>query len=185
MERESIFQLISRMMLETGIRCVLIGGFAVNYYKVSRQTADVDLMIASDDFEKGALFLKKTGFREEQKSDVFARFTAPETYFLDVDYMFVQRETLNKILKECEEADIGGEKFKVPSLYHLMALKMHAIKYNSKREYRDLPDIVELIKSNKVDIKSKRFTQLCSDHGSKEIYDKISAAVRPLRGSGE
>jgi hypothetical protein len=40
----TVFHLISAVSKKTGVFCILIGGFAVNYYKVTRQTADVDFL---------------------------------------------------------------------------------------------------------------------------------------------
>ena len=42
MSERSVFHLISDFTHEQCVPCVLIGGFAVNHYRVSRQTADVD-----------------------------------------------------------------------------------------------------------------------------------------------
>ena len=52
MEYHSAFHLISDTINKTGVSCVLIGGFAVNYYKFSRQTADIDFLITEEDFNK-------------------------------------------------------------------------------------------------------------------------------------
>ena len=44
MNERSIFHLISDVTHKEGVPCVLIGGFAVNFHKVTRQTADVDFL---------------------------------------------------------------------------------------------------------------------------------------------
>ena len=97
---------------------------------------------------------------------------------LDVDFMFVEQETLNKILKEGQALKLAGQKFIVPSLYHLIALKMHSIKYNPKlRLSKDWPDILNLIRINDVDIKDKKFRKLCLKYGAPEIYQRIEEAL--------
>jgi hypothetical protein len=66
----------------------------------------------------------------------------------------------------------------VPCLNHLIALKLHAIKYNPKiREYRDLPDIIELIRINKINTKDVEFKNLCLKYGREELYNKILERV--------
>ena len=56
----------------------------------------------------------------------------------------------------------------------MIALKLHAIKHNQKiREFKDLPDIVNLIRANKVKYKTAEFRELCLKYGTKEMYDKI------------
>ena len=57
----TVFHLISTIFVKQNISCILIGGFAVNYYKVTRQTADVDFLITRNDYEKILDLLKKEG----------------------------------------------------------------------------------------------------------------------------
>lgn len=170
----TVFHLVSSICSERKISYVLIGGFAVNYYKVTRQTADVDFLISKEDFDKIISLLEKEGFKQDYTQEVFARLTAEKSYLMDIDFMFVDKETLDKIIKQAKEISIAGQKFLVPCLNHLIALKLHAIKYNPGiREYRDLADIIELIKVNKINIKDAKFKNLCLKYGTKELYHKI------------
>jgi len=47
---DAILSLTSRQLPEAGVNVVLIGGFAVNYYGYTRNTLDVDFMIATSQF---------------------------------------------------------------------------------------------------------------------------------------
>ncbi len=179
MSYPTVFHLMSELSNKAGITCVLIGGFAVNYYKVTRQTADVDFLITKDDFDKIAEALTKAGFELESVRDVFARLTGNKHFLVDIDFMFVDKETLEKIIKDGKEISIARHTFIVPSLKTLIALKLHAVKHNRKlREYRDLPDIINLIRTNKVDVKSKEFHDLCLKYGTEELYKKVVEGVR-------
>ena len=174
MKYSTIFHLVSFVCSKRKIPYVLIGGFAVNYYKVTRQTADVDFLITQEDFDKIIGLLKKEGFKQDYAQEVFTRLTSEKPYFMDLDFMFVDKETLDKIIKEGKEASIAGQKLIVPCLNHLIALKLHAIKYNPKiREYKDLADIIELIKANNIDVKDNVFKALCLKYGTEELYRKI------------
>lgn len=171
---KDIFQLVSNIVKEKDIPCVLIGGFAVNYYKVTRQTVDVDFLITEEDFEKILGVLHKHGLKVECRSEVFVRCSAAEKYFMDLDFVFVEKDTLDKIIKESKVANIGKQKFLVPSVEHLIALKLHAIKYNPRqREYKDLLDVIDLIKVNKVKVYTNSFKELCLKYGTEELYNKI------------
>ena len=175
MNYPTVFHLISDVSKKAGIWCVLIGGFAVNYYKVTRQTVDVDFLITKDDFKEILSLLEKAGYKQDFSQKVFARLkSADSAYLMDIDFMFVDKETLNKIMKDGKRISIAGQEFTVPSLNNLIALKLHSIKYNPKiRENKDLPDIINLIRINKVDYKSKEFRELCLKYGTEEIYNKI------------
>lgn len=170
----NIFHLITDIFAKKNVRAVLIGGFAVNYYKVTRQTADIDFLIIKDDFERILSLLEEDGFKKDYAQEVFARLIGEEPYLMDLDFMFVDKETLDNIINEGKGINIAGQKFIVPSLNHLIALKLHAIKYNPKiREYKDLSDVIELIKINKLKVKNEEFKNLCLKYGTEELYHKI------------
>ena len=173
-ENPNIFNIVSNIIAKGKVACVLIGGFAVNYYKVSRSTADIDFLITKDDFGKILILLEEKGFKKDYEQEVFARLLGEKSLLMDVDFMFVDKDTLDKIIKEGKQISIAGENFIVPSLNHLIALKLHAIKYNPKiREYRDLADIMELIRINKIDVKDTEFKNLCLKYGTDQLYNKI------------
>ena len=178
MKYPTIFHLISSIINKTNITCVLIGGFAVNFYGVSRHTADVDFLITKEDFEKILSLLEKEGFKQDYAQEVFARLSGEKSYLMDLDFMFVDKDTLDKITEEAKIASIAGQKFMVPCLDHLIALKLHAIKYNPKiREYKDLADIIELVRNNKMDVTNQEFKELCLKYGSEELYYKILGKI--------
>ena len=174
MNYPTIFHLISDITKKAGISCILIGGFAVNYYKVTRQTADVDFLIIREDFEKVLSLLEKEGYKQDDTQEVFTRLKSNKFYLMDIDFMFVDKETFDKIIKNGKDISIAGQKFIVPSLNNLIALKLHSVKYNPKiRKNKDLPDIVNLVRINRIDAKSKGFRELCLKYGTKEIYNMI------------
>ena len=146
----------------------------MNYYKVSRHTADVDFLISEEDFPKVRDLLEKAGYRLKIFEKIFTRFISDDFHLMDVDFLFVDGNTLSQIVQEGEKIQIIGKEFIVPSLEHLIALKLHAIRFNPKnRGYRDLPDIIDLIRINKINAKTERFKNLCLKYGTRELYDKI------------
>ena len=174
MKYPTVFHLISAVFKKAGIASVLIGGFAVNYYKVTRQTADVDFLITKTDFEKISSLLKKEGYEEDYIQKVFSRLKGNRLYLMDLDFMFIDEDTLEEIIKGGKEISIAGQKFMVPSLEHLIALKLHAIKHNFEvRKNKDIPDIVNLLINNKVKAKSGKFKDLCLKYGTEKIYKEI------------
>jgi hypothetical protein len=179
MKEQSVFYLISELARRENVSCILIGGFAVNYYKVTRQTADIDFLITKEDFEKILASLEKAGYKQVSAQENFIQLKSDRFSLMNIDFMFVDKETLTKILKDGKEIKIANQKFIVPSLSHLIALKLHSIKHNLKaRLIADLPDIISLIKINKVDIHSNTFKELCLKYGTEEIYQKIKEVLK-------
>lgn len=178
MNDRSVFHLVSELTQKHDVPSVLIGGFAVNYYQVSRQTADIDFLITREGFDKIIGSLEKAGYKASTQ-EVFAQLKSSRAPLMDIDFMFVDDETLAKIRKEGRPIKIAGQNFTVPSLEHLIALKLHAIKHNRKnRLIKDLPDIVSLIRINKMDVKGKKFKKLCLKYGTDEIYQKIMETLQ-------
>lgn len=179
MNTRSIFHLISDLTHAEGVPCVLIGGFAVNHYKVARQTADVDFLITKEDFDRILVSLEKAGYKKDLTQENFIQLKSSHLSLMDIDFMFVDQETLTKIAKEGETLKIAGQEFIVPSLYHLIALKLHSIKYNPKiRLNKDFPDIINLIRINEVNIQDKKFKELCLKYGTQELYRKILETLK-------
>ncbi len=179
MKYPNVFRLISDVTKKNGVACVLIGGFAVNYYKVTRQTADVDFLITREDFVKIEPALERAGYKPDLSQEVFIQLkNDSNAYLMDVDFMFVDKETLAKVIKDGKKTNIDRCEFLIPSLNTLIALKLHSLKYNLRfRENRDLPDIVDLIRVNKIDFTSKEFKDLCLKYGTQDIYNKILERV--------
>lgn len=178
MKEISVFKLISEAVRKTGVSCVLIGGFAVNFYKVSRQTADVDFLITKEDFGKISAMLKEVGYKNISDQENFNQLQNSDAALMDVDFMFVDEDTLAQIKKEGQPSKIAGQEFLVPSLNHLIALKLHAIRYNPKiRLLKDLPDIINLVRINKINVADVKFRELCLKYGTEDVYQKIREAV--------
>jgi hypothetical protein len=135
-------------------------------------------LITKEDFEKIAPLLEKAGYKQDIVQNVFIHFKSNKLYLMDIDFMFVDKETLTKIIKNGKKISIAGREFIVPSLNNLIALKLHSLKYNPKfREIKDLPDIIALIRVNKINFKSRKFRELCLKYGTEEIYNKILNSI--------
>ena len=97
-KEQSVFHLISELTHQAGVSCILIGGFAVNHYKVARQTADVDFLITKEDFDKISNFLEEAGYKQTLLQENFVQLESTRASLMDVDFMFIDRETFEKVL---------------------------------------------------------------------------------------
>jgi len=178
MKYPTVFHLVSAEFEKAKIPFILIGGFAVNAYKVSRNTNDIDFLIIDRDYTKVREIMERNGYDKKEENEVFARYHASDLRFIDIDFMFVDFQTFEKFLKESMELELAGKSYHVPSLFHLIALKLHALKNNSNRQFKDLPDILALIKNNDLNINTDEFRQLCLKFGTVEIYNNIRGFMK-------
>ena len=178
MTKEKTFDVVLSGLRREGIPCVLIGGFALGFHNFARVTSDIDFLISEKDAKRAIEILQASGFAlKEENKDLFVRFASKNPDLIDVDFVFVEPATLQEVIKDGKEVTSGSITLMVPSLRHLIALKLHAIKNNRHRELKDLLDIVTLIRTNKLDFKSAEFKAMCLKYGTEETYGKITNAL--------
>lgn len=178
MNDTSSLSAISAVLEKGNVPHILIGGFAVNAYEVSRFTGDVDFLIDEVDYPKAVEVLKEIGYKEEVNGRAFARFSHPSPNYMPLDFLFVDQKTFREMKAQGKQVKMSGQGFVAPSLSHLIALKLHAIKNNPQsRELKDLSDIVDLIKQNRFDYLNDSFRQLCLKYGNLKIHQKIIEAL--------
>lgn len=108
----------------------------------------------------------------------FAQFHPPQPWEWPVDLMFLSEETFRKLASDGVNAVILGVEVRIPSPEHIIALKLHAIRYGPpRREAGDLVDILELIEANKIDIAGDRFRKLCNRYATPELYERIAKEI--------
>ncbi len=179
MKYPTVFHLISSAFNKKNVSGILIGGFAVSYYKYSRQSADADFLIKERDFQEILPILKESGYKLDYNNEVFARLISDEgLLMMDIDFMFVDEATFDKMFQAGQRTDIAGCEFIVPSLEHLIALKLHSMKQNSDLRWnKDIGDIVSLVEIGQLDINGKSFKDLCLKYATEEIYRKVLAII--------
>ena len=69
---------------------------------------------------------------------------------------------------------IGEQAVKVPSLDHLLALKLHVLKQNlGHRVIKDLDDVIRLVLANRLDIRTEHYRKLFKRYGTIAEYERI------------
>lgn len=179
MKETTFFDLVSKVLQKADVPAILIGGFAVNYHGVVRQTQDVDFLMVEKDYDKVQPLFERVGCRQVIRNNLFARLENKKMLPMELDMVFVNQETFEGIIEEAETTEIGGRKFKVASLDHLLALKLHAMKQNLRRRgFRDITDVLDLAEKNRIDIKGKKFEELCLKYAGKEVHRIIQGLLK-------
>jgi hypothetical protein len=157
---------------------LVIGGLAVNLYGYSRDTADLDLLICAGQREPWLDVFSRLGYAIYQDGGNFIQLTSEQQTAWPVDLMLVQEKTFAPMFAASREVDLYGTPSRIPSLDHLIALKLHALK-NTRfdRFLKDFLDVENLIRLNKLDLKSENIRQLFARYGTMELYDKVSRSL--------
>ncbi len=170
---KTVMELISDGLRKANVSALLIGGHALSAFGYQRQTIDVDCLIAMPDVKVLHNVLTEAGYRVIEQTETFVHYTHPSAYLLDVDVMLVDRDTFDKLNAKSSRYRIGKAEMRVPCLLHLIALKLHAMKNNQKRELKDLADIVALLQENPGKVSREQLITVCKRHGPKDVIRQI------------
>ena len=156
-----------------GVKLLVIGGHALNVLGYRRQTGDLDLLVSKTDRSFWSDALLRLKYKSFQSHEVFERFEPGTIAEWPVDLMFVDSTIFKQLCSEAVLGDFGTVIVGVPSVRHMIALKLHALKQRqSHREEKDLSDVRELLKLNVVE--SDEFRQLCEKYDRLDVFTKLA-----------
>jgi hypothetical protein len=176
----SFFSTIEMETRQRRLPFLIIGGHAVNLYGFPRETADLDFLVCSDDRPPWIALFNDLGYHIFSDRPNFVQLTSQKETAWPVDLMLVQPSTFKPMLDASRAVEFYGTHSRVPTLEHLIALKLHAIKNTrSHRFLRDFLDVQNLIEVNHLDIKSETIRRLFEKYATMELYEKMSTILDP------
>lgn len=160
------------------LRFLIIGGYAVGAHGHTRATFDVDFLVRRREHDLWFARLQNAGLKLFGETPAFAHFTqAQEGDGLDL--MFVDDSTFEQFWLASESRDFGGGQARIPSLEHLLALKLHVLKQAlPHRTSKDAEDVEILVRRNGINLSEPRYEQLFLKYANREIYETIKRIVR-------
>jgi hypothetical protein len=172
-----LFQTIESEARNRELPFLVIGGLAVNFHGCPRDTADLDILIRQEEREQWLSLLTELGYCVIQDKGAFIQLSPPSEGAWPVDLMLVREPTFRPIFDHGNETEMYGARLLIPTLEHLLALKLHTLKHShAGRFLKDFLDVENLVKVNKVDLRSNSVRQMFLKYGTAEIYEKISRA---------
>jgi hypothetical protein len=152
---------------------LVVGGHALAAHGVVRQTIDIDCLIAVEDQTGFEANLTAGDYALKARTENFARFAGRALNLPEIDVLFVNASTFKKLQEGSIPLRRGEHEFRVPGLAQLIALKLHAIRNQPRREGRDLPDISELLRLNHGKISAAELNELCDKFGPSGIGSRL------------
>jgi predicted nucleotidyltransferase len=174
---QTVLSNLFRTLDEAGIRFLLIGGWAVGHYGVTRLTVDIDVMVCKADERRIREVMRGLGYTLAFRNDLFAKFEHASNW-PEVDALFLGAETGEKLFASALSIEFDGASVQIPALLHLIAMKLHAMKNNPTRAFKDLPDIVAMIRSNAIDHATDEFQAWCLRFGHANLLEQINEALK-------
>jgi D-arabinose 1-dehydrogenase-like Zn-dependent alcohol dehydrogenase len=156
----SIFQFLAKIFKKHDVSILLVGGYALNAYKVQRMTFDIDFITTKDGYNRIENELALAGYELFNQSDAFVQLRGTQPGFRDLDFLLSDEITISRLIENGTAIQIAGEDFIVPAPIHLIAMKLHSISSNKQREIKDFQDIVQLMRSCEIDPTSDEIISL-------------------------
>ncbi len=177
----SVIANVSRAAGKNNLPFLLIGGYAVLAHGFIRTTGDVDFLIRKSQATHWQELLEGLKFVVKFSGPTFLQFDPPPGEKLPLDLMFVSDENFDKMFSEARQIETDGVNVKVVSLPHLFALKCHAFKSRPHRAMKDIEDLVQLTKLNKLDLNEPSLRAILLKHGGQEFYELLKRERDALR----
>jgi predicted nucleotidyltransferase len=174
---QSLVEYLFRAELRGDLRFLLIGGRSLEGHGYVRATKDVDFLIATQDIPAMEALLEKVGYRKITESPIFSRWKHVSLGAEDVDLMFVNEATFEKLNAEAVPFQVGSAKIRIPNVRGLVSLKLHAIKNNPERFEKDCMDIIALQKRHPQALNLEELEQLCLKYATPGVWQKIQILI--------
>jgi hypothetical protein len=172
---------ISSEAAKKNLPLLLIGGYAVLAHGFARTTGDIDFLVRKSQAADWRKLLEGLQFTVKFSGAAFLQFNPPPQEKLPVDLMFVSDENFQQMFSAAKEIEADGVMAKVVSLPHLFALKCHAFKSRPQRAMKDIEDLVQLTKLNKLDLNEPSLRAILLKHGGQEFYELLKRERDALR----
>lgn len=176
-----IFAAVAEASEKQGLPLLVIGGHAVNAYGYLRTTVDADFLVCSDDFAAWRQVFESLGYQWQEQTEAFAKLLPPQTDppSQPVDVMLVSPETFAKLREDRRELDFGPTRLPAPQPLYLIALKLHAMRNESRRRLgKDLPDIMQLIRLCGINPQGEDFQKILDRYANAPTRALLEAALQ-------
>jgi hypothetical protein len=177
---QALFDLVVGKLSDAGVDCLLIGGFAVNHYGYTRNTLDIDWMVAADRQVVVRQIMQAAGFTNVARHEAVTFFNRPGSS-LRVDFLPVDEQTMKSLLTDSVSIVFYGKTARVPSLRNLLAMKFFALAQAPERRIdKDLPDIAFLSVINELDPEWD-LHPLARQYATEELFQKVCEKIKGLQ----
>ena len=174
MPEPGIFQRIQEAAIAAGLDFLLIGDHAVNAYGYQRTTIDLDLLARENQRPTWKEMLGAQSYLLIHETPAFAQFDPSAIGEMSLDLMFVDDTTFQKLMAGKQVLPIGDVVFPVPGILHLIALKLHATRTVQRATSgKDFSDVVNLIRTNQIDVASAPFREILHRYASEPIQRRL------------
>ena len=162
-----------QVLADSGVPLLIIGGNAENAHGASGDTTELECAIAAASEAKLAHYVGLSGWNMVYRTQFFAKYRLHGTGNPEIKVMFLDPTTFERLLAGGFDFPFDGVPMRVPSLIHVIAMKLQNVKNEPHLEVEELPKIHALLEANSGGWKSDELLEACNRFGPPEIYDRL------------
>jgi hypothetical protein len=173
-ERMSTLRTIAETARQSHLEFIVCGGFAVNAYQVMRKTGDIDLVIRERDAASWRDRLLFLGYAVFHESGAFLQLRPGSPGSWPIDLIVVDEITFDAMKAAGKPFRFGDTECLIPSVEHLIAMKLHAIRSAGENRLRqDALDILDLAEGARIDLEGDAFREMCERYADPAVRERI------------
>ena len=162
-----------QVLADSGVPLLLIGGHAVDAHGGSGDTAELACAIAAGNEAKFTHYAGLTGWNTVYRTQFFTKFRLLSTGSPVIKVMFLDDTTFARMLAAGSDRVFEKVTLRVPSLLHIVAMKLQVVKNEPHRETDELPQILALLRANLAHWKAEELIEVCERFGPPEIHERL------------
>lgn len=176
MNLEKVAAIIGEFFDRERTACAVVGALAMQAYGSSRATQDLDLAAPAAIQPSVLRFMTSLGYESLHVSAGYSNHLHGERDMGRVDFVYLDTATSHLFFSQTQASlKLGDRTFVVPSAEHLIAMKVHAIKNDPTRLFRDMADLQVLMSLPGLD--DARVRHYFERSGLMARYDEIKRTL--------
>jgi hypothetical protein len=170
----SSLRAVAGLARQANLEFIVCGGYAVNAYHVIRKTGDIDLLVRERDAGAWKDRLVALGYGVFHESGAFLQLQPDALSAWPIDLLFVDDATFDEMKRAGQRFLFGDVECSIPSVEHLIAMKLHALRFSGETRLRqDALDVIDLAEHAGMDLEGEEFRILCQRFANGDIRDRI------------
>lgn len=152
MDYERVLGSLQSFFVAGGVRYAVIGGFGLHAYGLARATFDVDFVVDAQAQSRLVEHLETIGYETLNVTSGYSNHLHRDSALGRLDFVYVRDETAERLFAGCRPLPIVGEvEAPVPRPEHLAAMKVQAMKNDPERTFREMADLLFLLRLPGID----------------------------------
>ncbi len=172
MDFERVLREVAKFFEREGFNYAVIGAFALHAYGMTRATRDLDFVTEFPAQRSLIAFLETINYETLHVSSGYSNHLNRDPAMGRLDFVYVSGETNRQLFGSAQKLLMLGEiSIPVPRREHIAAMKIHAMKNDPERTFREMADILFLMQQPGID--KKEIRDYFEKQGLMDRYNEI------------